>query len=80
MKKEELIKQIQEKVPNGAEVVVFDWRKNLSEDWGEGSSAGIYKEFDVEVHTAEEIKDGCIPFASITFNSDDYTDQGEKLE
>ena len=72
MKKEDLIKKIQEVVPDGAEVVIFDHRKNLNEDSGEGSSAGIYKDFDVEHHTQEEIKDGCIPFSALTFDNEDY--------
>ena len=78
MKKEELIKQIQEKVPDGAEVVIFDHRKNLSDDWGDGSSSGIYKNFEVHNHSKEEIADGAIPLASLIFNNDDYNEDGSR--
>lgn len=84
MKKEKLIEELQ-KLPDGVEVVVFDWRKNLSEDSGDGSSAGIYPEFDVELHKlegdeAEFYKEqhdkDFVPFASLSFASDDYDDAG----
>jgi hypothetical protein len=72
MKKEELLKKINEIIPDNAEVVIFDHRKNLNDDCGDGSSAGIYKDFDVENYTPEEIEDGCIPFSALIFNNDDY--------
>ena len=72
MKKEQLIQEINEKVPDGAEVVIFDHAKNLHNDYGDGSAEGIYKEFDVEHFTEEEIKDGCIPFSALTFTNEDY--------
>ncbi len=71
MKKEELIKQLQA-LPDGVEVVIFDHRKNLDQDSGDGSSAGIYKDFQISHHTPEEIADGCIPFASMAFDNEDY--------
>jgi hypothetical protein len=79
MLKEDLIKQIQENIPDGMEVVLFDHRQNLNDDIGDGSSYGIYKDFEIGVHTKEEIKDGCIPFAYLSFDNDDYNDDGEKL-
>lgn len=79
MTKEELIKKIQDNIPDGAEVVIFDWRKNLGDDVGDGSSAGIYKDFDIEHFTEKEIEDGCIPFSALVFNNDDYSDEGELL-
>jgi hypothetical protein len=81
MKKEDLIKQIQDKVPDGMEVVLFDHRQNLYNNSGdgEGSSAGIYKDFEVVMYTEEEIKDGCIPFASLCFDNEDYNEDGEKM-
>lgn len=75
MIKEDLLKKIQETVPDGAEVVIFDYYKNLNDDSGEGSSAGIYTKFDVTMHTEQEIKAGCIPFASLTFTNEDYTEE-----
>lgn len=75
MKKEELIKKIQEIVPDGAEVVIFDHRKNLNDDVGDGSSVGIYQDFEVEHYTEEEIKDGCIPFSALVFDNEEFEDQ-----
>jgi hypothetical protein len=88
MKKEKLIEELQ-KLPDGIEVVVFDWRKNLSEDDGDGSGAGIYPEFDVEFHQlepdeAEYFKErndkDFVPFISLGFKSDDYDDDGRCLK
>jgi len=78
MKKEDLIKKIQDNIPDGAEVVIFDHRKNLSEDdgSGEGSSSGIYRDFEVASFTEEEIKDGSIPFSILSFDNVDYDDDG----
>lgn len=72
MRKEELIKQIQEQIPDGTEVVIFDHRKNLADDIGDGSSAGIYKDFDVYHYTQKEVADGSVPFAVLAFNNEDY--------
>lgn len=72
MKKEDLIKKIQNIVPDGAEVVIFDHRKNLDDDYGDGSSAGIYRDFEVAHFTVTEIKDGCVPFSVLQFDNDDY--------
>jgi hypothetical protein len=72
MIKEDLIKKIQETVPEGAEVVLFDHRKNLDDDIGDGSSEGIYKDFEIVCYTPQEIKDGCIPFSAIIFENEDY--------
>ena len=77
MLKEELIKQIQEKIPDGTEVVIFDHRKNLNDDIGDGSGVGIYKNFEVAHFTKQEIADGSIPFAALIFENNDYTDDGE---
>lgn len=80
MKKEELIKQLQEKIADGMEVVIFDHRKNLHEDYGDdsGCSAGIYPNFDIIQFTNEEIKDGSVPFAVLMFDNDDYDDETGK--
>lgn len=50
MKKEELIKKLEE-LPEGTEVCVFDWKASekeagLGED---GNSVGVYEKFDVEL-------------------------------
>lgn len=74
MKKEDLIKKINETIPDGAEVVIFDHRKNMNDDNGDGSSVGIYKEFEVAHFTDEEISDGCIPFSALIFNNEEFED------
>ena len=79
MKKEELIKKIMEVVPDGAEVVVFDHRKNLSDDCGDGSSAGIYKDFDVMHHTKKDIAEGSIQFSALYFDNTDYMNDGSPV-
>lgn len=48
MQKENLIKKLQE-LPDGTEVVIMDINKNLSNDDPDGSSEGIFPDFDVEV-------------------------------
>lgn len=80
MKKEELIEKLQELVPDGAEVVILDHRKNLNDDIGDGSSAGIYKDFNVEHFTKEEVEDGCIPFSCLVFDNEDYPDFNTVIE
>lgn len=47
MKKEELIEKLQ-KLPDNIEVCVFDWRKNVNDDCGDGSGVGIYPNFIIE--------------------------------
>jgi hypothetical protein len=87
MKKEKLIEQLQ-MLPDGVEVILFDWRKNLSEDSGDGSSAGIYPEFDVELHQLEpdeaefykeQHDEDFKPFAALGFGNDDYDDDGRLI-
>lgn len=89
MKKEDLINELQ-KLPDGVEVCVFDWRKNLGDDIGDGSHAGIYS--DVEVSMVSMLSDDELvfyeenngieyrPWASISFNSEDYDDCGRCVQ
>ena len=87
MKVSELIKKLQE-FPQELEVKIFDWRKNLNEDWGDGSSAGIY---DIEVsmdnytedekeYYKERYDNEFIPWVQLSFESDDYSDEGVHYE
>lgn len=75
MKKEKLIEELQ-KLPEGIDVCVCDWRKNLNDDCGEGSSVGIYPDFKVELLDKSEIKDGCTPFVVLSIENDDYDEYG----
>lgn len=87
MKVSELIKKLQE-FPQDMDVKIFDWRKNLSEDYGDGSSAGIYDiEVSVEDLSEDEIKyleevhgRKFKPFVQLSFESDDYSDEGVRYE
>ncbi len=83
----DLIKQL-EKMPQDVNVNIFDWRKNLANDWGNGSSEGIYTEFEInyenltedELEYYEQSNDRkFVPWVSITFHSDDYSDDGKCL-
>ena len=81
MIKEKLIEALQ-KLPDGINVNLFDHRKCMHDDCGDGSHEGIYPEFEIEVIKIEE-KDGLelykerhgVPFrpwAALSFVNDDY--------
>ena len=84
---EDLIKEL-EKFPKGTQVCLFDWRKNLHDDYGDGGNSGIYEDFslsleklegdELEFYKEQNDKE-FIPWISITFDSDDYNDEGECL-
>lgn len=80
MKKEKLIEELQ-KLPDGIEVCVFDWRKNLNADYGdgEGCSAGIYPNFDIEVQQKNTIPEKTKPFATLNILNDDYDNNGGRI-
>lgn len=80
----ELIKKLQE-YPENTEVKIFDWRKNLNSDSGDGSSSGIY-DFKVDMETLDDEEKSFfhefhgkdhIPFVELTFDNEDYTQKGE---
>jgi len=77
MKVEQIIEELQ-KLPAGIEVCIFDWRRNLSDDNGEGSGEGIHPEFSISMVTEEEIVQSSPLFAVMTFNNDDYEDDGSR--
>lgn len=88
MKVEKLIEELQ-KLPKGTNVAIYDWRRNLHEDSGDGSHAGIYPEFDVSLQKLEgdeaayykERHDKDFkPWISISFENEDYNDDGTKVE
>lgn len=87
MKVSELIKALQE-YPQDIEVKIFDWRKNLNDMDEDGSSEGIY-DFNVNMEVLsddekEYYKDfhdrDFKPFLELSFNSDDYSDEGAKYD
>lgn len=87
MKVSELIKKLQE-FPQDMDVKIFDWRKNLSEDSGDGSGAGIYDvevsaegSSEYEIKYLEEVHGRKFkPFVQLSFESDDYSDEGARYE
>lgn len=60
MKKSDILKKLNE-IPGDPEVAIFDWRKNVLDDLGVGSSSGIYQEFDVELMEDTEQREGVSP-------------------
>lgn len=69
--KETLIKALQD-LPDGIRVVVGDYKKNLHHDSGDGSSEGLYSDFEIDIMDGDEIVEGTTPFASLTIDNDDY--------
>jgi len=80
MLKEKLIAELQN-LPEGTEVCLFDYRKNFFNDSGdgEGSSSGIYKQFEISYLEKEDIVEGTKPFAVMSFDNDDYDEDEKKL-
>ena len=81
------LQKIQQQYPD-IDVVVFDWRKNFGSDYGDGSSEGIYPDFDIvaEILTEDEQKYFAEqhdmeykPFVQLGFNNTDYDDDGNSV-
>jgi len=69
------------KLPQDTKVYVFDWRKNISEDSGDGSSAGIYSEFEVSLIPLSELtEESKEPIVVVSFSNDDYNEDGTRAE
>lgn len=79
MKKEELIEKLQ-KLPEGIEICVFDWRKNLNDDCGDGSSVGVYPEFEIELISKDSIPKGNKPWVAFNIENDDYNEDGTQAD
>jgi hypothetical protein len=80
MKKEKLIEEL-EKLPDGIEVCIFDYRKNLANDIGDGSSEGVYSDFEISVESLEgeeaewyreQHNEEFIPWASLCFDNFEF--------
>jgi hypothetical protein len=90
MKIEEFIehlKEIKKDFP-GINVNIQDWRKNLGDDHGDGSSEGIYPTKQPEVvlldkfsaaHYLERNGKPWQPWVALTFDNEDYDDLGINL-
>lgn len=88
MKKEELIEKLKS-LPDGVEVSIMDWRKNLGTDIGDGSSEGIYPNFEIDLISLSEEESEYfeeqhgkpfVPFIALCFLNEDYDDSGELIE
>jgi hypothetical protein len=80
MKKSELIKKLQE-IPGDPEVCLLDNLMNMYYDDGDGSSAGVYPDFDIHMITTEDlpadhpaVEDQMLPWLAISFKNEEYTD------
>jgi hypothetical protein len=71
MKRELLIKKLQA-MPYGIDVVILDSTQNQKGADEEGSSAGIYDDFDLEV--INNISGNPKRFAALSFSSDSSID------
>jgi hypothetical protein len=90
MKIELFIKKLQEiqKDNPGIHVAIMDWRKNLGADIGDGSSEGIYQYIEISLEKLDSVeakyfkeRNGVnhIPFVALSFQSDDYNENGDCL-
>ena len=63
-------------LPQDAEVCIWDWRKNIFNADDDGNGIGIEPKFTVE-YLNENVS---TPFIAISFENDDYNDNGEPSE
>lgn len=78
MKVEELIKQLQT-LPKGIEVCIFDYRKNFSDDSGDGSSLGIYPDFKIAVMEKDDRTEESKEWAYLEFTNPDLNNDGNYI-
>jgi len=83
----ELITELS-KYPENEDVCIFDWRKNLHHASEEPSSEGVYSDIKTErvaldreeiEYTKDVYGTEPKPWIAITFENDDYSDDGELL-
>lgn len=72
MKKSELIQKLKE-IPGDPEVCIFDYRKNLAHDDGDGASAGIYPDIHVELISNEDDPE-FVPWIGMEFKNEELED------
>lgn len=75
--------------PGDIPVNIYDWKKNMGDDIGDGSSAGIYPDFEVsEMNLSDDEKEfikesqdrDFKPWVAISFENSDYDDDGQLME
>ena len=74
----QLIEHLQKMNPN-LPAYIFDARRNLAGDMGEGSGDGIYKIESVEEISDEDLPPGIRPWVAIEFSNPDYSEDGAYL-
>jgi hypothetical protein len=81
VKKSELIQKL-ESMPGDPEVALFDWRKNVLDDLGVGSSSGIYPDFDIELMADTEEREGIsaedrakAPWIAFVYTNESFDDE-----
>jgi len=60
------------KFPEDLDVNLFDWKQNMFDDSGDGSSSGIYPEFQIGLIGDEYLQEDQEDWIAISFDSDDY--------
>lgn len=83
---ENLIEELK-KIPKGTNVLILDYKKNLGDDDGDGSSAGIY-DFEIDLHelTPDELEfynerhdTEFKPWVAFAFENPDYDEDGKLI-
>lgn len=75
MKVKDLLTELQ-KYPSDMEVCITDWKKNLHHADDEPQGNGIEPNFNIEL-VEEDVN---IPFVALSFENDDYKENGQKAE
>lgn len=91
MEIEKLIEKLTElqKTHPKINVNVFDWRKNLGDDIGDGSSEGVYGDFEISVFKLEgeeaefykeQHGEEFVAWVALSFDNEDYNDDGASIK
>jgi len=68
--KKELLIQLLEELPDDTEVCILNINLNEDKADEDGSSSGIYADFDVEIFKKEDVPEDSEPFAALVFYDD----------
>src|SRR5690606_16949330 len=79
MKNKDLIEILKGLDPE-KDVCIFDWRKNLGSDLGDGSSEGIYRDIKIIEMDEIQIQNSSKPWIAITFENEDYEKDGSFID
>jgi hypothetical protein len=79
MKVRELINLLDHYDPE-MEVCIFDHKYNLKEDYGDGTSAGVYPDFEVAPMTHDAIPEGTPEWLALSFDNSLIDDDTESVD